>query len=75
MGIAPLNVFVRWCKRPIEWICALLDAVDERSIDVAKVADGNHKQRVNNTAVENELVGTNTSVLAVNWVFLRERTS
>ncbi len=62
MGITQLGAFIRWCKHAVECIRALLGADEEEDVNVADVADVHHKLKVNNSVVDNELGGIDTTV-------------
>ncbi len=63
MGMAQLHAFVRWCKHAVQCIRALSGADEQENVDVADVADVQDKLKVNNAVVDNELGGTDTTIL------------
>ncbi len=73
MGIVQLNIFIRWCQHGVECIRALMGANEEEHEKDAKtnelgdvldvVADVEEKVKVNDSVVDNELGGTDVTVL------------
>ncbi len=63
MGMVQLDAFVRWCKHGVECMRVLLGSDEEDKERCVDMEDFDAEVKVNNTVVDNELGGTDVTVL------------